>query len=195
MAPGRGASVRRGEFVARHGRCSLVAAMLHLPLALLLAGTPDLDAARVELDTCATRIEALKAERRRGQSSRRELERLLVRAQELAAELQRARADLPLAPPTPSPEELLERADAARDHADRLSAAIAELDVKIGDARWGPHAVGASPVSTAAIGGRFARRGDRLEELLGRRAALAEERERAEREAARYEAEAADSAR
>lgn len=171
--------------------------MLLLPLALLLAGTPDLDAARVELDTCATQIEALKAERRRGQSSRRELERLLVRAQELAAELQRARAELPLAPPTPSPEELRERADAARDHADRLSAAIADLDVKIGDARWGAHAEGASPVSTAAIGVRFARRGDRLEELLGRRAALAEERARAEREAARYEAEAqaADSAR
>jgi chromosome segregation ATPase len=174
----------------------LVPAMLHLPLVLLLAGTPELDAARVELDTCATRIEALKAERRRGQSSRRELERLLVRAQELATELQRARDELPLAPPTPSPEELRERADAARDHADRLSAAIAELDVKIGDARWGPHASGASPVSAAALGSRLARPG-RVEELLGRRAALAEERARAEREAASYEAEAraADAAR
>ena len=174
--------------------------MLHLPLALLLAGTPELDAAHVELDSCAMRIEELKAERGRGQSSRRELERLLVRAQELAAELQRARAELPLAPTGPSPEELRERADAARDHADRLSAAIAELDVKIGDARWGPHAGGGSAVSAAAFGAHAARAahpGARVEELLGRRAALAEERARAEREAAALEAEAraADAAR
>jgi chromosome segregation ATPase len=171
--------------------------MFHLPLALLLAGTPELDAAHLELDTCATRIEELKAERRRGQSSRRELERLLVRAQELAEELQRARSELPLAPLAPSPEELRERADASRDHADRLSAAIAELDVKIGDALWGPHVDGASAVSTAALGARAARQGYRLEELLGRRAALAEERVRAEREAAMYEADAraADASR
>ena len=61
--------------------------MLHgLTLALWLACGADGDPAdaRRELDACAARIEELKARRRAGELARRELERLLVRAQELA---------------------------------------------------------------------------------------------------------------
>ncbi|HEX9053062.1 MAG TPA: hypothetical protein VF841_21215 [Anaeromyxobacter sp.] len=171
-------------------------------LALALAGPPggadaDVDA-RAELDACAARIEELKARRRAGQAAERELERLLVRAQELAIELERTRAELPVAPPSatsPSPEELRERADAARDEADRLSAEIAELDVKLGDARRNSDsatagaALGIAPASPSALA--------RIRELQLRRHALAERRAAAESDAARLEAEAraADSVR
>src|SRR5512132_829114 len=106
-------------------------------LVMLLAGGVDRDSpsARKELDACAQRIEQLKAQRRNSELTRRELERLLVRAQELAVELERTRQTIPTGPAAPSPEELHERADAARDEADRLAADIAELDVKLGDAR------------------------------------------------------------
>jgi hypothetical protein len=179
-------------------RVALRPAVLHgLTLALLLSGASDaevLDArgdARKELDDCATRIEQLKAQRRAGELARRELERLLVRAQELAQELERTRHQLPLAPPAPSPEELRERADAARDEADRLAAEIAALDVQLGDARRIARAesdgvaravLGAPPSSAQAM--------VRFRELAARRAALAERRALAEAAAARYEAEA-----
>ncbi len=157
-------------------------------LALALAGPPDPADARAELDACAARIEELKARRRAGQEAERELERLLVRAQELAAELERTRAELPPAAPSPSPEELRERADAARDEADRLSAEIAELDVKLGDARRNSDsamsgaALGVAPASPSALA--------RTRELQLRRAELARQRAAAESAAAELEAEA-----
>ncbi|HEY6098834.1 MAG TPA: hypothetical protein VIW03_05365, partial [Anaeromyxobacter sp.] len=143
------------------------------------------------LDACAQRIEELKAQRRAGELARRELERLLVRAQELAAELERTRREAPDAPAAPSPEELRERADAARDEADRLAAEIAELDVKLGDARRIARAESDATVTRAVLGGGVSPPGgDRVRELAARRAALAQRRALAETAAARYEAEA-----
>lgn len=163
-------------------------------LALLLAAGPDADAgdARKELDQCAGRIEELKAQRRAGELARRELERLLVRAQELAAELERTRQQLPSSPPSaPSPEELRERADAARDEADRLAAEIAELDVKLGDARRAARSEQDGTVANAVLGSSPPpHAAERARELAARRAALAQQRARAEAAAARYEAEA-----
>jgi hypothetical protein len=160
-----------------------------LTLALLLAAPPETGDARAELDACAERIEELKARRRAGEAAGRELERLLVRAQELALELARTRAELPTSPATPSPEELRERADAARDEVDRLSAEIALLDVKIGDARV---VASDATVSRAVLGGRAAPSIDerRLRELQLQRAWLAQRRAAAEGAAARLEAEA-----
>jgi hypothetical protein len=105
-----------------------------IALALLLcAPTPSLDAHRAELDDLAGRIQELKLRQIHGENVRRELERLLVRAQELAgaieAELNHEGA-LPIALP-PSPDELRERADAARDEGDRLAAAIHALEIRI----------------------------------------------------------------
>jgi hypothetical protein len=105
-----------------------------LALALLLcAPTASLDAHRAELDDLAGRIQLLKLRQIHGENVRRELERLLVRAQELAgaieSELNHDGA-LPIALP-PSPEELRERADAARDEADRLAAVIHALEIRI----------------------------------------------------------------
>jgi chromosome segregation ATPase len=161
-----------------------------LTLAMVLAagagaGRSD---ARAELDACAERIEALKAQRHAGELARRELERLLVRAQELAADLERTRQDLPSPPSAPSPEELRERADAARDEADRLAAEIAELDVKIGDVRRAQD----SAVSRAVLGSGAPPDAAtaRMRELATRRAALAQRRAFAQAAAARYEAEA-----
>jgi hypothetical protein len=193
--------------------------MLHgLTLALLLAGSGDPDpggvraehdaraesdarteletraalAARAELEACAERIEELKARRRAGEATGRELERLLVRAQQLAVELERTRAELPAAKPAPSPEELLERADAARDEADRLAAEIAELDVKIADAQRFARAESDATVARAALGGapRSTAAAARLGELVVERAVLAGRRAAAEATAARYETEA-----
>lgn len=170
-------------------------------LVLLLAGSPDADPAdaRAELDACAARIEELKARRRAGQAAERELERLLVRAQELALELERARAGLPqpagplalerAEPPPPSPEELRERADAARDEADRLAAEIAELDVKLGDARRMARAESDPTMARAALGsGPAGATAARVRELHLRRAALAHRRAAAEHAAAKFEA-------
>lgn len=159
---------------------------------LLACGVdPGAPNARKELDSCAERIEELKAQRRAGELARRELERLLVRSQELAAELERSRQAVPAAPTAPSPEELHERADAARDEADRLAAEIAELDVKLGDARRMARAESDATVARAVLGGPPASsQADRVRELAARRAALAERRAQAERVAARYEAEA-----
>jgi hypothetical protein len=97
-----------------------------------------------------------------------------------------------VAPASPSPEELRERADAARDEADRLSAEIAELDVKLGDARRAARedsdptmrraGLGTTPGSSTAAA--------RVRELSLQRAVLAERRADAEGEAIRLEAEA-----
>jgi DNA repair exonuclease SbcCD ATPase subunit len=151
----------------------------------------DVPSARRELDACARRIEELKAQRRASELQRRELERLLVRAQELAAELERTRQALPPGPSAPSPEELRERADAARDEADRLAAEIGELDVRLGDARRLLRAESDATVARAMSGGPpGSSQLARVRELEARRAALAARRAQAEAAAARYEAEA-----
>lgn len=161
-------------------------------LLLLLAAmeTPDArpSGPRAELDACAERIEEMKARRERGA----ELDRLLRRAQDLAAELERTSADgPPLQPDGPSPEELRERADASRDEADRLAADIAALDVRIQDARRsrGEPEPG---LQKAALGAPAAPQAgaDRVRALQAQRAALSERRARAEAEAAQLEAEA-----
>jgi hypothetical protein len=150
---------------------------------------------QVELDACAERIEALKSRQEIG----RELDRLLRRAQHLAAELERTRASLPGAAPSPaapiapSAEELRERADAWRDEADRLAAEIAAIDVKIQDAHVDPHRPRrpGDTVARAALGSAGRADGShRLHALAVERAKLVERRARAEAEAARLDAEA-----
>jgi hypothetical protein len=160
---------------------------------LLLLGTSDRgDAApsraRAELDACAERIERMKARSERGA----ELDRLLRRAQELAAELERTSAVPPLHPAGPSPEELRERADAARDEADRLAAEIAGVDVRIQDARRGR---GEPEVQRAALGDAAPQSGDRVRALQAERAVLSERRSRVEAEAVRLDAEASAAER
>lgn len=151
-------------------------------------GVPD---ARKELDACAVRIEELKARRLASEFDRRELERLLVRVQDLAEELERTRQALPAAPVAPSPEELRERADAARDEVDRLAGEIAELDVKLGDARRLARAESDATVTRAALGtSATSAQADRVRELAARRAALVQRRALAAMAADRYEAEA-----
>jgi hypothetical protein len=164
-----------------------------LTLLLLSAEPGDLAtsaAAEAELERCAERIERLKATHQTG----RELDRLLRRAQELAAALERAAAGLPPPVPTgPPPEELRERADAARDAADRLAAEIAALDVRIDDARRGRAEAGA-PFTGAALG-TTAGDGERARALTAARAALVERRAQAVEEASRLDAEAAAAER
>jgi hypothetical protein len=171
-------------------------------LALALSGSPEAGDARAELDACAARIEELKARRREGQATDRELVRLLVRAQELALELEQARAGLPQGaePPAaaaataaaPPPEELRERADAARDEVDRLSAEIAELDVKLGDARRLAHAEADPTLARAELrsGPASTAPAARVRELQRQRAILSDRRAEVEAEAMRLEAEA-----
>ena len=142
--------------------------------------------AREELDACAARIEQLKARDQRGA----ELNRLLRRAQELAAILEDAPPEPPLRAETPSGDELRERADAARDEADRLAAEIGAIDVRIEDARRGQGEPGAG-VARAALGTpTIATPGARIRALLGERAALSERRARAQEEADQLDAEA-----
>lgn len=131
--------------------------MVSLILIALLAAGPDPDGARRELDAVANRIEALKARRMAGADVEAELGRLLVRSQELADQLERARpqpAPPPSAPPTV--DELRERADALRDEADRVARALASLDERIADALRSataprPFAAGSGLASTAAV--------------------------------------------
>jgi chromosome segregation ATPase len=159
-------------------------------LLLLAAGEPAQAepsiAAQAELEACATRIEALKARQQMG----RELDRLLRRAEELAVELERARAELPPAAAAPSPEELRERADAARDEVDRLAAEIAAVDVKLQDARRARAESGDAVVGAALGVAGGPPGGDRVRALAAERAGLAERRVRAEAEASRLEREA-----
>ena len=160
-------------------------------LLLLTSNDPASDeaSARAELEVCAARIEELKAHHEFGG----ELHRLLRRSQELASQLENISAE---AGPrdeveaTPSAEELRERADAARDEADRLAADIAALDVRIADARRG-QADGVMGVASAALGPAAVHPlgpGDRVRRLLAERTALSERRRQAEDEAARLEA-------
>jgi hypothetical protein len=108
--------------------------MLAVALALLLAAEPLADPARAELDRFAVRIERLKGRQLAGEDVTPELERLLVRAQELAQRIERERraeAVGPAAAPGPTPEELRERADALRDERDRIAGQLRELDARI----------------------------------------------------------------
>ncbi len=112
-----------------------------LSLAALLAAAPAAPQrdARVELDAVAAQIERLKARHLAGQDVASELEGLLVKARELAAEIERGAPPVKPPPPAaaagPSPEELRERADALRDEADRGAAAAKELEAQIEEAR------------------------------------------------------------
>lgn len=159
-------------------------------LLLLLAARdpvdPALYGAREELDACAARIEQLKARDDRGA----ELDRLLRRAQELAAMLEDTPPEPPPRAEAPWGDELRERADAARDEADRLAAEIAALDVRIEDARRGQGEPGAG-LARAALGTpAVAVPSARVRALLAQRAAASERRALAEAEAARLDAEA-----
>jgi hypothetical protein len=158
-------------------------------LLLLTSNDPASDevSARAELEVCAARIEELKARHEFGA----ELHRLLRRSQELAVQLEHPAAAEGGArdEATPSAEELRERADAARDEADRLAADIAALDVRIADARRGQ--ADGETVARAALGPPAVHPlgpGDRVRRLLAERTALSERRRQAEGEAARLEA-------
>lgn len=105
-------------------------------LALLSAG-PDVGALRQELDEVASRIEELKARRRDGEPIEEEaLERLLVRSQELADEIERARPKPPAAAPAgdrgcAQVDELREQAAALRDEAASLADEAAEVNAEL----------------------------------------------------------------
>lgn len=106
-----------------------------LPLVLLLSLGAPASPERAELDAVATRIEQLKARHVAGEDVGRELLRLLVRAQELAAQIDQQEGRAPLPPPALAPAgELRERADALHDEADRIAAALAQLDARIAHA-------------------------------------------------------------
>ncbi|WP_242343155.1 hypothetical protein [Anaeromyxobacter terrae] len=161
-----------------------------IALALLLCAPPaELDAHRAELDLLAVRIQELKLRQIHGENVRRELERLLVRAQELAgaieAELQREGA-LPAALP-PSPDELRERADAARDEADRLAAAVHALDIRITTAS---NELRMAQFGASLTTGQDPERHRRLRVLIEQRQLLAHRERLALAEAARLETEA-----
>jgi hypothetical protein len=131
------------------GAVTPFARLASLLLAALLAGVPTAPAAEgsadsrreaaAELATLAPRIEDLKREAAAGRPAGPELERLLARAQELAALLERLdRAGAPATPapaPGPDAQELRERADALRDRADRRAAELAATDRRIAEAR------------------------------------------------------------
>lgn len=106
-----------------------------IPLVLLLSlGAPQ-SPARAELDAVATRIEQLKARHAAGEDVGRELLRLLVRAQELAVQIDQEEGRAPLPPPALAPaSELRERADALHDEADRIAAALVQLEARIAHA-------------------------------------------------------------
>jgi prefoldin subunit 5 len=116
--------------------------LANLLLIAVLAGAPEVEALRRELDAVAARIEHLKARAQAGESVDGELEPLLVRSQELAEQIEGA------LPEPPSPPAEASSADAARERADelrgeaaalraqaqRLGTALAGIDSRIGAA-------------------------------------------------------------
>lgn len=114
-------------------------------IALLVTAAPvDLAVkarAQAELDRVAQRIELLKAQQAAGRPVGAELERLLVRSQELAAQLEQMEHGNVSARPqvgTPGgvdPQELREQADALRDEADRVKSALAAVEQRIEEMR------------------------------------------------------------
>jgi hypothetical protein len=175
-----------------------------LLLAVLGTGSPEIRAAHVELDQVATRIEQLKARHALGEDVGGELHRLLVRAQELSYVIERASA--PVARPlvlVPSPQELRERADAGRDEADRISAAIADVDARLDALLQAapPAPRGAGPAEATFASARppgapehrtasSPAPSQRVRSLLAHRALLEERLVRVNGEIARLEAEA-----
>jgi len=161
-----------------------------IALALLLcAPTAGLDAHRAELDVIAGQIQQLKLRQLHGENVRRELERLLVRAQDLAMVIEGELHDdgaLPLALP-PSPEELRERADAARDEADRIAAALHALDIRITTAS---NELRMSQIGAAMATPAAPERHRRLRLLVEQRQLLAQRQRAVLADAARLEAEA-----
>jgi hypothetical protein len=158
-----------------------------IALLLLLGGHPDeIRHARRELDAIATRIEQLKTRRLEGDDvRRRELESLLVRAQEIAGKLEHS---LELDGPVPirdvpSSDELRERADLARDEADRIAHGVESLDVRIATLRHELQMQALRGVSDAER-----HRGLRV--LLQQRATLVQRHRSLHADAGRLEAEA-----
>jgi septal ring factor EnvC (AmiA/AmiB activator) len=112
--------------------------MLAAALALLLAADPVVDPERAELDRVAVRIERLKERQRSGDEVGAELERMLLRAEELAQRIERRRrGETPRGAPQvgPDPQELRERADALRDERDRVAVRMKDLDEQIAAVR------------------------------------------------------------
>jgi hypothetical protein len=168
-----------------------------LALVLLLAAAPGrqdpLAATRAELDGLAARIERLKARQLEGENVRRELERLLVRAQELAGRIESSLeldAPLPIAP-VPSADELRERADAARDEADRLAAMLHVTEARMAQLRREAHVahVGVTGVAVQASAAE-PDRARLLRQLAAERLELSRRMHVALAEAARLDAEA-----
>ena len=160
--------------------------MPRIALLVLLGGRPDeIGHARVELDAIATRIEQLKARQLEGDNVRRELETLLVRAQEIAGDLERSLAldgPVPLRD-VPSSDELREQADVARDEADRVVYGLERLDAAIATLR--------RELQIQTLHGTpDAERHRRLRLLLQQRGALVQRHRALHAEAGRLEAEA-----
>jgi len=101
----------------------------NLILIAVLAGSPDVEALRRELDGVAERIEQLKARAQAGEQVEGELEPLLVRSQELAEQLEQA------LPQSPTPPPAQESADAARERADELRGEAAALRGQVQQAK------------------------------------------------------------
>jgi hypothetical protein len=149
---------------------------------LLAAATPEHEAARAELDAVAARIEQLKVRHAAGEAGvLPELHRLLVRAQELALTLDRIdridRSGRPVGHPpvrraAPTAEELRERADAARDEADRIGSALQETEARLAELRAGALAPRAR-FTSAGPGPAPAEREQGIARLEAQRARLA----------------------
>jgi hypothetical protein len=96
------------------------------------------------------------------------------------------------------PEELRERADAARDEADQIEAELAALDVRIQDARRIHRAEAGGSVEGAALATPAPAPlagGERLQALLAERSRLVRLRAHAAAAAARLDAEARSAER
>jgi hypothetical protein len=119
-------------------------------LTVLLVAAPDVGALRQELEGVAERIEDLKVRRAAGESVDDELTGLLVRAQELADEIDRARAPAATATPVASDpaaelaDELRARSAALRHESERLKQELAEVERRLLELRSG----GTCPVSS-----------------------------------------------
>lgn len=161
-----------------------------LLLAAMLAAGPDVDGLRRELDDVAGRIEELKARRRAGAAVEDgSLERLLVRSQELAEELERARPRPQRTPPAGADpgctqvDELREQAAVLREEAASLFEEAIQVNAELARAvrEEPPHSrrtTFASDVNRTVL------------DPASRVASLAERRAALERQARALEAEA-----